>query len=483
MSKKKIILTAVIIVIVGIASFFIYRYVTAATAFAAAGVPVEAAFTEMDTITSKVTAKGEVSLLNTELIYANIEAEIDEVLAEKNDVVKKGQPIIKYKEKNRIDLENAVTEAKLNVTSAELALINEQTPIEPPSETSVERARLDVERAKQAIQDAETDVKNLDEDIQKKKDEITDALSELEDSKVLLDAGAISQNEYNRQEKETVVLTDTLKELTKSRVNKLAAVDNAVSSLHFYELTYKEVLNPVSDSTKQNRIKQQKITLEKAQLALTKLERELENYQSEIVSPINGTVINVNASRGEITSTSKALMEIADITDYVIRVDINERNAGKIRLGQKAELNGAVLGNETIYGTVTKIGNIADLKQNNSGTERVIPVEITVNGSGKTELKPGFSLDAAIITDVRENVVVTPILSTLSESDGSYFVFIIKDDNTLEKRSVTLGAYADMTVEVNGIEAGVKIVAQPNINLSDGLQVSSQEAEGEAGDA
>lgn len=469
MSRKKVIIATGICIVLGVAVFGAYKYISAKNS-KNGGAQVAEAVVGRDTIITKVTSKGEVSLLNTELVYANLVAEVEEVLVEKNDIVRKGQPIIRYKEKSKEDLERSIEKARLDVASAELALSSSKIP---PTAAAVEQARLEMVNAQKTGERTKDDLSDMDREIARLSNKTADVKKELENTETLFAAGAASQKDVDDAKRALKDAEDSLETLRLSRSQKEREIDTAEETYRYKQTVYNETRNILSEQSAQNNIKQQEINLEKARLALEQLEKELADFQQELVSPINGTVTSVSVSRGEITPTDKALMEIADISDYVIKVDVNERNAAKIALGQDVNLTGAVLGDETVTGKVTKIGYIAETKQNSSGTERVVPVEITVDKGGSADvLKPGFSLDATIITAVKENVIAIPILSTLSESDGSNYVFVIKDDNTLEKRSVKLGAYADMLVEAEGVNDGEKIVAQPSVDMADGTAVT-----------
>lgn len=476
MGRKKVLIIVSTVLVLGVALFAGVQYVSGRNAGSEKR-PVMEAIVGRDTIITKVTSKGEVSLLNTQLIYANLVAEVEEVLVEKNDTVSAGQPIIQYKEKSREDLERSIEKAKLDVQGAELALNSAKIP---PSVSSVERAKVDMDNARKVVERAKNDVDDMDKDIARQEEKVNDYKKELANNETLLLAGAISQKTVDDARKVLRDMEEALDTLKKSRSYKAQEIGTSEEAYRYSELVYGDIVNKLSEQSVQNNIKQQEISLQRARLALTQLERELEDFQLEILSPISGTVTKVNVSRGEITPTDKALMEIADITDYIIKADVNERNSGKIEIGQDVKLTGAVLGEDTVTGKVTKIGYIAETKQNNNGTERVIPVEITVDRDSRVNvLKPGISLDATIITSVKEDTIAIPILSTLSESDGSSFVYIIKDDDTLEKRPVKLGAYADMSVEVEGVVEGERIVAQPSVDMSDGMavMVTNREAE------
>jgi len=425
---------------------------------------------KLDTIVTTVNAKGEVSLLNSELIYSSIEAEVDEVLVEKNDVVTDGQPIIKYKEKTREKLENQLRDAQLSVRTAEIALNEAKIP---PSQTTIEKARIDITDAESSIKDAKYALEQLEDKIAQQNRKILDAEKKLSDKRNLHNAGGASQYEVDSLEEELKDLQDVLTDYNKQKAQDQEKLKQYDDNLNYMKIVYEDTVNQLNTQSSKNTIALREIDLQKCRLAVEEIEADLRDFQEVIYSPIDGTVTDLKVSRGEVTPTDKVLMEISNIEDYIVKLDVNERNISKIAIGQEVVIEGSVLGKETVTGTVTKIGYIAETKTNSNGSEQVVPVEVTLDGSKDASLlKPGFSLEASITTDIKENVVVIPILSTLSESDGSSYVFIVKDDSTLEKRQVELGAYADMTVEAIGVNEGEKIVAQPTIDMYEGMKIA-----------
>jgi len=431
-------------------------------------VAVESA--KRDTIVNTVSAKGEVSLLNKELVYSSTRAEVDEVMVEKNDIVEKGDVLIRYTEKSRETIENMIRDAELNLRSAQISLADARTPA---SETSIESSKLSVTQAGDDIKSLEMAMGILENDIDKAKIKIADAEKAYSNNKALYELGAVSKDTIEELEKASRDANDALETLENNKIKNELAMAAARNTLSYREKVYEETISRTSSADVRNLIAQRQIIVEQAQIKLDDARKELADYQHEILSPISGTVSMVSVSKGEIASTERALMEISNVDDYVVKVDVNERHSAKIALGQEVEISGAVLGKELVYGNITKIGSIAELKQTTNGTERVVPVEITVIPSEESKvLKPGFSLEAKITTEVKEDIVVVPILATLKDKDGNTYVFVVKDDNTIEKRIVEIGLYADMLVEVSGLSDGEIIVSQPTIDMEDGAAVS-----------
>jgi multidrug efflux pump subunit AcrA (membrane-fusion protein) len=86
-------------------------------------------------------------------------------------------------------------------------------------------------------------------------------------------------------------------------------------------------------------------------------------------------------------------------------------------------------------------------------------------------LKAGYTVDATIITKIVENTVVVPLMSTVREADGKNYVYIMRDDYSVEKRLVELGEYAGIYVEVSNMAEGEKTILNAPAQIKEGVFV------------
>ena len=77
----------------------------------------------------------------------------------------------------------------------------------------------------------------------------------------------------------------------------------------------------------------------------------------EILAPIDGTVLQVNARPGESfsTVTPRSLFRLADASGRRVKAEIDERDVAKITVGQSAIINAEGLTGERLTGTVTSV--------------------------------------------------------------------------------------------------------------------------------
>jgi HlyD family secretion protein len=83
-----------------------------------------------------------------------------------------------------------------------------------------------------------------------------------------------------------------------------------------------------------------------------------------ILSPIDGTVLEVNARPGEAfsTVTPRSLFRVADASGRRVKAEIDERDVAKITVGQSAIINAEGLTGERLTGTVESVSAVMGKK-------------------------------------------------------------------------------------------------------------------------
>jgi HlyD family secretion protein len=111
--------------------------------------------------------------------------------------------------------------------------------------------------------------------------------------------------------------------------------------------------------------------------------------KSNIVNPINGTVISKYAEEGEMTSTGKAIYKIADLSTLTLRAYITGGQLSQVKLGQQVKVlvdNGADKYRE-YPGTITWISDKAEFTPKTIQTKEeranlVYAIKIKVKNDG-----------------------------------------------------------------------------------------------------
>lgn len=210
------------------------------------------------------------------------------------------------------------------------------------------------------------------------------------------------------------------------------------------------------------------LTLQAAQVALGAAQDRLR--YTKIFSPMAGTVIQRGIQPGEVvtpgvqsTFDGKALLTVADLSTLIVKVDLNQIDVAKVRLGFATTLTLDALPGKTYEAKIKKIAP-ASIKPPGKDIE-VFPVEAEI-ATADSLIKPGMTADVRIHVESKKDVLSIPIEAVLKE-DGKSFVIRVTEDSEKkgqkkDKVEVTLGARNDRSVElVSGIEDGAQILINP----------------------
>ena len=155
----------------------------------------------------------------------------------------------------------------------------------------------------------------------------------------------------------------------------------------------------------QTQTKLDEATITQLQAALHATENNL-GY-TDIVSPIDGTVVSRNVAIGQMVAagseTAPLFLVAADLT--VIRVDANvsENDTGEVKLGDKATFTVNSFPNRPFAGEVTQIGPSLQAIQN------LITYDVVITASNPDRLlEPGMTTTIKIVVDRRDNVLRAP---------------------------------------------------------------------------
>ncbi|MDR0570099.1 MAG: efflux RND transporter periplasmic adaptor subunit [Clostridiales Family XIII bacterium] len=220
------------------------------------------------------------------------------------------------------------------------------------------------------------------------------------------------------------------------------------------------------DSSK-NRAESAEVAVEQAKSQISRLQQEIDKHDEFEAAPASGTVISVSVKDGDVSAPGRPLFEIADVSagNMIVKANVPENDARALAIGQKAELRCDAIGREAFSGEVARISPVAEKKQVGNAMETALTVEIRCDEPG---LKAGYSVNAVIVTRTVEDAVVIPLMATVSASDGNNYVYVMREDFSVEKRAVDLGEYSGIYVEALNVAAGEKLVLSPPAQLEEG---------------
>ena len=153
------------------------------------------------------------------------------------------------------------------------------------------------------------------------------------------------------------------------------------------------------------------------QLAKSQLEEAQARYQKTFIrSPIDGSVLRKHHRGGESVSNSSTvsdpILTIGDRKTLRVRVDVDETDVSKVRIGQKAYVTADAFGRQKFWGRVVRVGQQLGPKnvRTDEPTERVDTkiLETLVELDPGMQLPDGLRVDAFIVPDAGEVAEAQP---------------------------------------------------------------------------
>lgn len=147
------------------------------------------------------------------------------------------------------------------------------------------------------------------------------------------------------------------------------------------------------------------------QLAQAELAEAEARYQKTFIrSPIDGTVMRKHHRSGESVSNSSTvpdpILTIGDRRTLRVRVDVDETDVSKIRLGQRAYVTADAYGKQRFWGKVVRVGQQLGPKnvRTDEPTEKVDTkiLETLVELDAGPQLPDGLRVDAFIVPETQQ---------------------------------------------------------------------------------
>lgn len=187
---------------------------------------------------------------------------------------------------------------------------------------------------------------------------------------------------------------------------------------------------------------------------------------ARIKSPISGTVIKRYVEVGTYLNPGARLFDIIDDSQLKAWCNVTERQVLLLKKGQQVSIECDAFPGEEYTGTITFVGSKADRSLS-------YPVEISVSGRDKKDLKAGMYITANFDIAAEGLVIMIP-RSAIAGSVKNAKVFTVTGGRAAEQ-AVTVGSMTGNKVEIiDGLRAGDSIVVSGLINVSDGVTVKNK---------
>jgi len=211
--------------------------------------------------------------------------------------------------------------------------------------------------------------------------------------------------------------------------------------------------------------------------------------KTRIRSPIDGVVIQVDIKVGEtvIAGTTNipgsTMMVIADPSETLTEVQVDEADIAQVREGQNADIFTAAYPETPLSGTIQSIASVA--RQTPGQASLSFLVKVLLDEQDRMKIRPGMSVRADIYTQTSEETLAIPVQAVLYDEDTDdegneeqTYVFVMQDGKAIRK-DVEVGISSDSDQEItDGLEEGELVISGPFRvlrHLNDGEEVEKAE--------
>jgi multidrug efflux pump subunit AcrA (membrane-fusion protein) len=379
----------------------------------AAVVSVRVAKVERQTITAEATALGTIFPREQATVSAKISSQIKTMPLLKNRAVRAGEVIATLESRDlqaqRAEAEKALEEARLNARAL--------------STGTIPQARAQDEKA---LQDARANVAAARALYQRRVD--------------LRARGGIAEKDVEDARRALTLAEDELR-LAESNANLRSSTIN------------------------RNDLALAQSRVEQAQQRLATLDAQL-SY-AVIRAPFSGVITDQFAYQGEFATPGGKLVNIADISQVIVKAPFADTVAAQLRAGDNAKVLPTDLPGEEITGKVSLVSRSSD------PANRTVEIWINLpNRDGR--LRAGSAAQVIVATRSAKDalIVPTPAVTLEASNADEGTVMVVDAKSVAHERKVTIGIRTpDKTEIVSGLNEGDTIVVEGNYALPDGTKV------------
>jgi RND family efflux transporter MFP subunit len=189
---------------------------------------------------------------------------------------------------------------------------------------------------------------------------------------------------------------------------------------------------------------------------------------ASLASPVSGVVLERRAQAGEVVAAGQVVARVADLSSpLVLRLPLSAREAARVRVGDIAQIKVEDLGEQTLTGRVTRVGEAADTRTG------AIAVEIEL-ANPPPALRSGQVAHASLSVRAAPGATTSyariPAEAVLEVDGQRGFVFRF-DAGKARRTAVTFGGFDGDDALVAGLASGTQVITAGAGFVADGEAV------------
>lgn len=188
---------------------------------------------------------------------------------------------------------------------------------------------------------------------------------------------------------------------------------------------------------------------------------ETQRQNATITSPIAGIVIARTAEVGVMAMPSSPLFVIAEAGPLELQVNVPEQELSHLKVGAPVRVESAAFPGESFAGKIREVSPAVDPQT------RQIKAKIDLGSDGP--LKVGMFVRATISTGSRESLLLP---TSAIQTDGAQTFVYLDEDGKAKRTPVVTGIRQDANVEIlSGLSIGDPVVVEGGAFLKDGVSI------------
>ena len=282
-------------------------------------------------------------------------------------------------------------------------------------------------------------------------------------------AATISYNSSVQSYQDQKAVFDAQINLYQKNVDDLKALFE-IGAASQVEIDQAELQLKSAIATRNSTLSQLEAGMQSAKSNVEQLSTALENVDSKgnVIAPISGTLVTMNAVENSFVSTSMPVAVIDGADQMKVVVSVSETLVPKLAAGDTADVYVSSI-DQSFTATIRSVERAANVQTKLYTVTLGIPADVT-------GLLSGMFADVTFHTDVSENTIVVPTEAILTSNDVQY-VYVVEND-TARYVEVTTGLTGSGVTEItSGLTAGEQLVTVGQAYLADGDPVRIVTAE------
>lgn len=322
-------------------------------------------------------------------------------------------------------------------------------------------AAEEVCKAHQKITDAyKSEMDNFSSDISDYREEYEDYKSDFTDIYGNNDVDSISDSiEMLKSDISSAQLNIESSAVSESSdsLNAKQEAQSAQSAAELAELTYERTISSLESDVETKQDEYDSLVEEYAEFC------ENAGDDGVIYAPIDGIVSSVSVSEGDNIMQNATIVTLMDTSSVFLSTSVSEEDITALTVGQECTISLTAYDNKNFSGEIDTIS--AEPARSSGSVSYTVTVKLDTQNS--LNVLEGMSGD---VTFLQHQVtdVLTVNVNAITFRDGHSYVKVYDDSGNIAEKEVQTGFTDGRSVEITGVSAGDKLLAE--ITLSGGKE-------------